>query len=104
MVSLASGSRGTGRYSSLAQGPNLIGSPGSSSSHCAPTAVEPYASRSMGLLKGRRALVTGGGSGIGRATCQRFAAEGARVAVVDVDGAAAAAVASEVDGLSFEVD
>jgi NAD(P)-dependent dehydrogenase (short-subunit alcohol dehydrogenase family) len=58
----------------------------------------------VGLLQDRRAVITGGASGIGRATCQRFAAEGARVAVVDVDGSAAAAVASEVDGLTFEVD
>src|SRR4051794_24609148 len=64
----------------------------------------PYASRSVGLLQGRRAVITGGASGIGRATCQRFAGEGARVAVVDIDGAAAAKVASEIDGLSFEVD
>jgi NAD(P)-dependent dehydrogenase (short-subunit alcohol dehydrogenase family) len=58
----------------------------------------------MGLLDGRRALVTGGGSGIGRGTCRRFAAEGARVAVVDLDADAAATVAAEIDGLSFGVD
>jgi NAD(P)-dependent dehydrogenase (short-subunit alcohol dehydrogenase family) len=56
------------------------------------------------LLEGARAIVTGGGSGIGRAVCQRFAAHGATVAVLDVDGAAAAAVAAEVDGASYAVD
>ena len=58
----------------------------------------------MGLLVGKRALVTGGGSGIGAATCRRFAAEGASVAVLDVNGDAARAVAAEVDGLAFAVD
>ena len=48
----------------------------------------------MGLLDGKAAFVTGGGSGIGAATCRRFAAEGARVAVVDVNGDAAKAVAA----------
>ena len=58
----------------------------------------------VGLLDGRRAIVTGGGSGIGRRTCRRFAEEGARVAVLDLDGGAADAVASEIDGVSFGVD
>jgi meso-butanediol dehydrogenase/(S,S)-butanediol dehydrogenase/diacetyl reductase len=58
----------------------------------------------MGLLDGQRAVVTGGGSGIGRATCRRMAQEGAQVAVFDVDADSAQAVAAEVGGVAFGVD
>jgi meso-butanediol dehydrogenase / (S,S)-butanediol dehydrogenase / diacetyl reductase len=58
----------------------------------------------MGLLDGRTAVVTGGGSGIGRATCRRMAEEGARVAVLDVDGDTAEAVAGEMGGVAYAVD
>lgn len=58
----------------------------------------------MGLLEGQRAVVTGGGSGIGRATCRRMAAEGARVAVLDVDGDAAKEAAAEVGGSAHVAD
>jgi rhamnose utilization protein RhaD (predicted bifunctional aldolase and dehydrogenase)/NAD(P)-dependent dehydrogenase (short-subunit alcohol dehydrogenase family) len=49
-------------------------------------------------------VVTGGGSGIGAATAAAFAAEGAEVAVLDRDGAAAAAVARQVKGLGIACD
>jgi NAD(P)-dependent dehydrogenase (short-subunit alcohol dehydrogenase family) len=58
----------------------------------------------MGLLDGQRAIVTGGGSGIGRATCHRMTAEGARVAVVDINGDAAESVAKQIDGFAYAVD
>jgi NAD(P)-dependent dehydrogenase (short-subunit alcohol dehydrogenase family) len=58
----------------------------------------------MALLAGQRAVVTGGGSGIGAETCRRMAAEGAQVAVLDLDGDRAEAVAKEIDAVSFAVD
>jgi NAD(P)-dependent dehydrogenase (short-subunit alcohol dehydrogenase family) len=58
----------------------------------------------MGLLDGHRAIVTGGASGIGRAACRRFVEEGARVGVLDIDAKGADAVASELGGVSAEVD
>jgi len=53
---------------------------------------------------GRVALITGGGSGIGRATAHRFAAEGMRVCIVDIDADAAATVADELGGLAVSCD
>lgn len=47
-------------------------------------------------LENKRAIVTGGAGGIGRATCLALAAEGAAVAVVDLNADAAEAVAGEI--------
>ena len=58
----------------------------------------------MGLLDGHRALVTGAGSGIGRAICLRLHEEGARVAVLDLDPESATEVAQEVDGPAVVAD
>jgi NAD(P)-dependent dehydrogenase (short-subunit alcohol dehydrogenase family) len=49
-------------------------------------------------LEGRAALVTGAASGIGRTIARRFADEGARVALADLDGDAAAACAKDLGG------
>jgi 3-hydroxybutyrate dehydrogenase len=57
-----------------------------------------------GFLDGRRALITGGASGIGRACAVRLAAAGASVVVVDRDADAATAAAEQVGGTAIAVD
>jgi NAD(P)-dependent dehydrogenase (short-subunit alcohol dehydrogenase family) len=55
-------------------------------------------------LPGRTAVVTGAGSGIGRATARRLAGEGPRVVCADIDETAGKAAAEEVGGLFVRVD
>lgn len=55
-------------------------------------------------LKDKTAIVTGGGSGFGAGIARRFAAEGARVMVADINAAAAEAVAAEIGGAAQETD
>ena len=55
-------------------------------------------------LAGKTAIVTGAGSGFGAGIARRFAAEGARVMVADINAAAAEAVAAEIGGIACGVD
>ncbi|HSS32170.1 MAG TPA: SDR family oxidoreductase [Solirubrobacterales bacterium] len=55
-------------------------------------------------LEGRKALVTGGASGIGAAIAARLAAEGAEVWVGDIDVSGAEKVAGEIAGHALELD
>src|SRR5947208_1255718 len=52
---------------------------------------------------GKVAVVTGGGSGIGAATARRLADEGAQVAIGDVDGALAEAIAKEIGSAAIAI-
>jgi pyridoxal 4-dehydrogenase len=55
-------------------------------------------------LEGRVAIVTGAAQGIGRAIAEKLRAEGATIAVVDLNGDGAQATASAVDGLAIRAD
>jgi len=57
-----------------------------------------------GRLEGKVCVITGAGGGMGADAAVRFAEEGARIAVADVDGSAAEQVAGQVGGLPVQVD
>lgn len=55
-------------------------------------------------LEGKTAIVTGAGSGFGAGIARKFAAEGARVMVADINAEGAEAVAAEIAGIAQKVD
>lgn len=55
-------------------------------------------------IRGRIAIVTGGGSGLGEATAIRLAGDGAKVAVIDLNEAAAKDVAGRIGGIGIGLD
>ncbi len=71
-----------------------------------PPSLETLAAPSSGRLAGQVALVTGGASGIGRAVVDAYVAEGARVAIADIDAEALASLAEKYGDavLAIEVD
>jgi NAD(P)-dependent dehydrogenase (short-subunit alcohol dehydrogenase family) len=58
----------------------------------------------MGALEGKIAIVTGGASGIGLASCRRLSGEGATLIVVDANGEGAEKVVSELGGVAVRAD
>ena len=67
--------------------------------------IEPHPTvQTSRPLEGRRALVTGGASGIGAACAQLLASQGAAVTVADLNGTAAEAVAASIGGEAWQVD
>ncbi|MER8912041.1 SDR family oxidoreductase [Mesorhizobium sp. M0854] len=63
-----------------------------------------YVGATAGRLAGRRIVITGASSGIGRATAQLFIAKGAIPILLDLNGAGLAETIGDAEGLSFEVD
>ena len=55
-------------------------------------------------LKGKVAIITGGASGFGEGIVRRFAAEGAKVVIADLNDDAAQKIAREIDGLAVRTD
>lgn len=61
-------------------------------------------SRGLGRLDGRRIVITGAASGIGKRTAQLFAAEGAKLGLLDLDRSGVESTARDVNSVSHAVD
>jgi 3-hydroxybutyrate dehydrogenase len=80
------------------------GRAGAAAARTAPPAPLASGWRAFAGLAGRRAVVTGGASGIGQACAIRLAAAGADVVIADLDGESAAFVAGGIGGTALQVD
>jgi NAD(P)-dependent dehydrogenase (short-subunit alcohol dehydrogenase family) len=58
----------------------------------------------VGELEGKRVVVTGGASGIGAAAARRMTADGARIAILDIDAEKADTITRELGGRAWEAD
>ena len=106
--SAASGTPSTWSWSTSCPAPRAARSPRATCART-PSAAPPSSPQRgaegsvTGALDGRSALVTGGAHGLGQAIVRRFVAEGARVAVADIDTEAAAALAGELGAAAMAV-
>ncbi len=66
--------------------------------------MSAYTERPIERLKGRRIIITGAASGIGKSTAQLFAREGATLGLLDRDKEKLQAAAEEIGGTAFPVD
>jgi NAD(P)-dependent dehydrogenase (short-subunit alcohol dehydrogenase family) len=84
--------------------PGYVGQPRSDWPYSAKSPDQIEQEKTMARLAGRKIIITGGASGIGRATARLFRREGAAVAILDRSDNAAKAVADEIGAVAIACD